>query len=177
MADSGVTNDLSHKTSCSSFSDNAIKLLQEPYLRRDDSGTLTENPDGMLQRVAHAVAEPARMFGEDATFWEARFFERMRHLEFLPTSPTLMNAGLPAGQLAACFVLPIEDDLNSIFTALNRTARIHQTGGGTGFSFSALRPGSDRVRSTGGITSGPLSFMDLFDHTTAVIRAGGRRRR
>ena len=176
MADYGLTNHRSQTTSRSSFSDNAIKLLQERYLRRDDSGILVENPDGMLQRVAHAIAEPARLFGEDAAFWEARFFERMRRLEFLPNSPTLMNAGLPAGQLAACFVLPVEDDLDSIFMAINRMARIHQTGGGTGFSFSSLRPREDRVRSTGGITSGPLSFMDIFDQTTAVIRRGGRRR-
>ncbi len=130
----------------------------------------------MLQRVAAAVAAPARSFGEDVAFWEARFLQRLERLEFLPNSPTLMNAGLSNGQLAACFVLPIEDDLDSIFTALSRTARIHQTGGGTGFSFSSLRPGEDRVRSTGGITSGPLSFMGLFDHATAVIRQGGRRR-
>ena len=130
----------------------------------------------MLQRVAAAIAAPARGFGEDTAFWEARFLERLQRLEFLPNSPTLMNAGVPNGQLAACFVLPIADDLDSIFTALSRMARIHQTGGGTGFSFSALRPRDDRVRSTGGISSGPLSFMDLFDHTTAVIRQGGRRR-
>ena len=130
----------------------------------------------MLQRVAAAIATPARLFGEDVAFWEERFLDRLERLEFLPNSPTLMNAGLSNGQLAACFVLPIEDDLDSIFTALSRTARIHQTGGGTGFSFSSLRPGEDRVRSTGGIASGPLSFMELFDHATAVIRQGGRRR-
>jgi ribonucleoside-diphosphate reductase alpha chain len=159
-----------------SFSENSLAILQERYLRRDEAGRLVEDADGMLQRVARAIAEPARLFGDDQAFWEARFLERMRRFEFLPNSPTLMNAGLPAGQLAACFVLPIADDLDSIFAALSRMARIHQTGGGTGFSFSALRPRDDRVTSTGGITSGPLSFLDLFDHTTAVIRQGGRRR-
>jgi ribonucleoside-diphosphate reductase alpha chain len=158
------------------FSENAMAVLSERYLRRDESGRLVESPAAMLERVASAVAVPASAFGEDRAFWEARFLERLQRLEFLPNSPTLMNAGLPNGQLAACFVLPIEDDLDSIFAALRRTARIHQTGGGTGFSFSALRPGKDPVRSTGGITSGPLSFMELFDHTTAVIRQGGRRR-
>ena len=159
-----------------SFSENSLAVLRERYLRRDEAGRLVEGANGMLQRVAHAIAEPARRFGDDAAFWEARFLERMERFEFLPNSPTLMNAGLPAGQLAACFVLPIEDDLDSIFTSLRRMARIHQTGGGTGFSFSSLRPRDDRVRSTGGITSGPLSFMDLFDQTTAIIRQGGRRR-
>jgi ribonucleoside-diphosphate reductase alpha chain len=157
------------------FSDAALAVLDERYLRRNDAGTLTEDA-GMFARVARAIAEPARAFGEDAAFWEARFLDRLQRLEFLPNSPTLMNAGLPGGQLAACFVLPIDDDLGSIFAALGHMARIHQTGGGTGFSFSRLRPRDDRVRSTGGITSGPLPFMDLFDHATAVIRAGGRRR-
>jgi ribonucleoside-diphosphate reductase alpha chain len=158
------------------FSENALTVLRERYLRRDEAGELAEDPAGMLRRVASAVAAPARAFGEDPAFWESRFLERLGRLEFLPNSPTLMNGGLPGGQLAACFVLPIEDDLDSIFAALSHMARIHQTGGGTGFSFSRLRPCQDRVRSTGGITSGPLSFMKLFDHTTAVIRQGGRRR-
>ena len=159
-----------------SFSESARIVLRERYLRRDEAGRLIEDAQGMLRRVASAIAAPARMFGEDAVFWEERFLQRLERFEFLPNSPTLMNAGHPSGQLAACFVLPIEDDLDSIFAALSRTARIHQTGGGTGFSFSALRPGKDRVRSTGGITSGPISFMELFDHATAVIRQGGRRR-
>src|SRR3989338_6612042 len=160
----------------SAFPESARIVLQERYLRRDEAGRLIEDAHGMLRRVASAIAAPARMFGEDAVFWEERFLQRVERFEFLPNSPTLMNAGHPSGQLAACFVLPIEDDLDSIFAALSRTARIHQTGGGTGFSFSALRPGKDRVRSTGGIASGPISFMELFDHATAVIRQGGRRR-
>jgi ribonucleoside-diphosphate reductase alpha chain len=158
------------------FSQTALEILRERYLRRDNHGEIIETPDGMFERVAKAIALPGRSYGEDVNYWEARFLERLRRLEFLPNSPTLMNAGLPNGQLAACFVLPIEDDLESIFTAVSRMARIHQTGGGTGFSFSRLRPREDRVSSTGGITSGPLSFMDLFDQTTAVIRQGGRRR-
>ena len=157
-------------------SETAWEILRARYLRRDESGALIESLDGMFERVARAIAAPARLFGEDADHWQARFFDRMRRLEFLPNSPTLMNAGLPDGQLAACFVLPIDDDLDAIFSALGQMARIHQSGGGTGFSFSRLRPRQDHVRSTGGITSGPLSFMDLFDQTTAVIRQGGRRR-
>lgn len=158
------------------FSPAALAVLEERYLRRDEQGQIVEDPMGMLRRVARAVAAPAAKFSESPEEWEERFFHRLSTLQFLPNSPTLMNAGLPKGQLAACFVLPVEDDLDSIFTALLRMARIHQTGGGTGFSFSKLRPKSDRVRSTGGITSGPVSFMELFDHTTAVIREGGRRR-
>jgi ribonucleoside-diphosphate reductase alpha chain len=156
--------------------EHGLDVLRQRYLRRDESGQVIESADELLQRVAAAVAEPARAYGEDAPWWEARFLDHLRGLRFLPNSPALMNAGLPGGQLAACFVLPVEDDLDSIFTALARMARIHQSGGGTGFSFSRLRPRADRVGSTGGVTSGPLSFMDLFDHTTAVIRAGGRRR-
>ena len=158
------------------FSPAALAVLQERYLRRDERGACVEEPEAMLARVAAAIAAPGAAFGEDAAWWEARFLERMRRREFLPNSPTLMNAGLPGGQLAACFVLPLADDLDAIFTALRQMARIHQSGGGTGFAFDALRPRADRVRSTGGCSSGPLSFMDLFDHTTAVIRQGGRRR-
>lgn len=158
------------------FSDAALSVLRERYFRRGESGEPIEDAAGMLRRTAAVVAAPGGAFGEDVPFWEARFLERMERLEFLPNSPTLMNAGRPGGQLAACFVLPIADDLDAIFSSLNRMARIHQSGGGTGFSFSALRPRDDLVHSTGGTTSGLLSFMDLFDHTTAVIRAGGRRR-
>ncbi len=135
-----------------------------------------ETPSEMLRRVAAAVAEPARQFGDDPAFWQKRFLARMENLEFLPNSPTLMNAGIPGGQLAACFVLPLRDDLDSIFETLGLAARIQQSGGGTGFSFSSLRPRGDLVRSTGGVSSGPLSFIELFDHATSVIRCGGRRR-
>lgn len=158
------------------FSENALTVLRERYLRRDASGHPVEEPSAMLQRVAAAVAASARPFGEDPAFWSERFLERLERLEFLPNSPTLMNAGLPGGQMAACFVLPLLDDLDSIFSTLGLAARIHQTGGGTGFSFSSLRPRGDRVKSHGGVSSGPISFMDLFDHATAVIRTGGRRR-
>jgi len=158
------------------FSPAALAVLEERYLLRDEQGQLVEDPIGMLRRVARALAAPAAKFGEKPEEWEERFFQRLASLQFLPNSPTLMNAGLPKGQLAACFVLPVEDDLDSIFTALLRMARIHQTGGGTGFSFSHLRARGDRVRSTGGVSSGPVSFMELFDHATAVIREGGRRR-
>lgn len=158
------------------FSATAMEVLRQRYLRRDGTGAPIESPDGMFKRVATAIAQPAGRYGADVSYWQARFYQRLRRLEFLPNSPTLMNAGLPNGQLAACFVLPVADDLDSIFTALGQMARIHQSGGGTGFSFSRLRPREDRVRSTGGVSSGPLSFMDLFDHTTAVIRQGGRRR-
>jgi ribonucleoside-diphosphate reductase alpha chain len=158
------------------LSEHAQLVLRERYLRRDDTGRVVETPGQMFERVAAAVAAPGGEYGDDTGRWEARFLDHLRALRFLPNSPTLMNAGLPGGQLAACFVLPVEDDLDSIFRALGQMARIHQTGGGTGFSFSRLRPRDAGVRSTGGVTSGPLSFMDLFDHTTAVIRAGGRRR-
>ncbi len=158
------------------FSENALTVLHERYLRRDSAGHAIESPSEMLERVAEAVAAPAREFKEDSHYWEERFLRRLDALEFLPNSPALMNAGLPNGQLAACFVLPLHDDLNSIFGALSLAAKIQQTGGGTGFSFSELRPAGDQVSSTGGVSSGPLSFLELFDHATTVIRSGGRRR-
>ncbi len=158
------------------FSQGALAVLRERYLARDPVGGLSEEPLDMLRRVATAIADAARRFGDDPGFWKERFQSRLERLEFLPNSPALMNAGTPGGQLAACFVLPVEDDLGSIFSTLALAARIQQSGGGTGFSFSALRPRGDRVRSTGGVASGPVSFMELFDHTTEVIRAGGRRR-
>ncbi len=153
-----------------------MAVLDARYLRRDESGRRIEDPSEMWSRVARAIAQPCAKFGEDPEFWQERFLHRLKRLEFLPNSPTLMNAGLPNGQLAACFVLPIEDDLDSIFQTLGLAAKIQRSGGGTGFSFSKLRPRGDVVRSTGGISSGAVSFMELFDRSTALIRAGGRRR-
>jgi len=158
------------------LSETAMAVLDARYLRRDENGHRIEDPSGMLTRVASAVAQPCAKFGEDPELWRERFLARLKRLEFLPNSPTLMNAGLPNGQLAACFVLPIADDLDSIFQTLGLAARIQRSGGGTGFSFSNLRPRGDVVKSTGGSSSGPVSFMELFDHSTALIRAGGRRR-
>ena len=158
------------------FSETAREILAARYLRRNELGETAESAEEMFERIAAAIAEPCRQFKEDRNYWYERFLQLMRCREFLPNSPTLMNAGMAHGQLAACFVLPVEDDLDAIFTALHRMARVHQSGGGTGFSFSRLRPRNDPVTSTGGVTSGPLSFMELFDHATAVIRRGGRRR-
>jgi ribonucleoside-diphosphate reductase alpha chain len=146
-------------------------VLQQRYLLRDERGAVFEDPTAMLGRVAKAVAAPAREFGEDAGYWEERFFRRLDALEFLPNSPALMNAGVPGGQLAACFVLPLKDDLDSIFRALALATRIQQSGGGTGFSFSRLRPRGDLVRSTGGVSSGLSASSYLFCKVLCLFRA------
>jgi ribonucleoside-diphosphate reductase alpha chain len=159
------------------LSANAVAVLSERYLLRDSRGEIAESTAGMMRRVAGHVADAEDGFeAGTAAEWAKRFAGMLERLEFLPNSPTLMNAGTPLGLLSACFVLPLEDSLESIFTTLERTALIHQAGGGTGFSFSRLRPAGDRVASTGGVASGPLSFMRVFDVTTDVIKRGGRRR-
>jgi ribonucleoside-diphosphate reductase alpha chain len=158
------------------LSQNALRVLEARYLQRDSAGLALENFEGLCRRVAEAVAGAERAFGGAASPHAEAFFAALREREFLPNSPTLMNAGTGDGQLAACFVLPVEDSLASIFDALKNMALIHKTGGGTGFSFSRLRPAGDRVGSALGVASGPVSFLTVFDAATAAVVQGGRRR-
>ncbi len=154
------------------LTENALTVLKARYLRKDTEGNIIENPEQMVRRVAGTVASVEK----DPTYWEEKFADLMENLRFLPNSPTLMNAGKDLGQLAACFVLPVEDSMTSIFGTLKNAALILQSGGGTGFSFSHLRPKLDLVRSTGGIASGPVSFMKIYNTATDVIKQGGARR-
>ncbi|HSQ43605.1 MAG TPA: adenosylcobalamin-dependent ribonucleoside-diphosphate reductase [Ginsengibacter sp.] len=160
------------------FSKNALKVLESRYLRRNLKGELAETPDELFMRVAKAVAEAELAWGThgDAEKWQAIFYESMKNLLFLPNSPTLMNAGTSLNQLSACFVLPIEDNLDSIFTTLKNAAMIQQSGGGTGFNFSQLRPKNDLISVTGGEASGPVSFMKVFNCATEHVKHGGKRR-
>ncbi len=156
---------------------NALEVLRRRYLLRDEAGNIVETPAGMFRRVARAIAAADAMYGEDVLKAEEEFFFAMSRLEFLPNSPTLFNAGTGTGlAMSACYVLPVEDSLEDIFTTVKDMALIEQSGGGVGFDFSRLRPAGDTVRSTKGVASGPVSFMRVFDVATDVIKSGGKRR-
>jgi len=162
-----------------SLSDNALRVLRKRYLQKDKNGNIIETPEHMFRRVAHNIALVEKKYGKndrEIKKTEKEFYELMSTLQFLPNSPTLMNAGTDLQQLSACFVLPVDDSIDSIYEAIKHSALIHKSGGGTGFSFSRIRPKGSPVGTTSGVASGPVSFMKVFDASTEAIKQGGRRR-
>lgn len=157
---------------------NALRVLEARYLRRNRERGVEETPEQLFKTVARGVAQGEHLFGDghQKAIWEDKYHNLMTSFDFLPNTPTLMNAGKPLGQLSACFVLPVDDSMEGIFEAVKQMALVQSTGGGTGFSFSRLRPKGEVVATTSGEASGPVSFMRIFDCATENIKQGGKRR-